>query len=110
MAVLEELEFGRLGDAVLARVSGEVDLSNATSVREQVFDAVPNSASALVLDLSETRYLDSSGVRLIFELAERLRNRGQGFELIVPEDSLIKRVLLLTKVDAVVQMSASVRK
>ena len=110
MAVLEELEFGRLGDAVLARVSGEVDLSNATSVREQVFDAVPNSASALVLDLSETRYLDSSGVRLIFELAERLRNRGQGFELVVPEDSLIKRVLLLTKVDAVVQMSASIRK
>jgi anti-anti-sigma factor len=110
MAVLEELEFRPLGDAVLARVSGEVDLSNATSVREKVFDAVPNSASALVLDLSETRYLDSSGVRLIFELAERLRNRGQGFELIVPEDSLIKRVLLLTKVDAVVQMSASVRK
>jgi anti-anti-sigma factor len=110
MAVLEELEFGRLGDAVLARVSGEVDLSNATSVREQVFDAVPNSASALVLDLSETRYLDSSGVRLIFELAERLRNRGQGFELIVPEDFLIKRVLLLTKVDAVVQISASVGK
>jgi anti-anti-sigma factor len=110
MATLERVEFTGHGDAVLARVSGEVDLSNATSVREQVFGAVPNSAAGLVLDLSETRYLDSSGVRLIFELAERLRNRGQGFELVVPEKSLIKRVLLLTKVDAVVSMSNSVPK
>jgi anti-anti-sigma factor len=108
MAVLEELEFGRLGDAVLARVSGEVDLSNATSVREQVFDAVPNSASALVLDLSETRYLDSSGVRLIFELAERLDTRGQRLELVVPDSSVVKRLLVLTEVHQVVPMSASV--
>jgi anti-anti-sigma factor len=108
MAVLEQVEFASLGDAVVARVSGEVDLSNATSVREQVLEAVPNSASALVLDLTETSYLDSSGVRLIFELAERLRNRGQEFELVVPEGSLIRRVLLLTRVDAVVPLSTSV--
>jgi anti-sigma B factor antagonist len=108
MALLEELEFRPLGDAVLARLRGEVDISNAGSAREQLLDAVPNTASVLVLDLSGTGYLDSSGVRLIFELAERLNNRGQRLGLVVPDDSVVKRVLLLTEVHRVVPISTSV--
>jgi anti-sigma B factor antagonist len=104
----EELAFEPLDDAVLARLRGEVDLSNARSVKEKLFDAVPNTASGLVLDLSGTYHLDSSGVRLIFELAERLENRRQKFELVIPDDSPIKRVLLLTGVHRVVPMFASV--
>ena len=85
MAPLEKLRFEPLGDVVLASVRGEVDLSNALSVKRELLDAVPNTASALVLDLSETEHLDSSGVRLIFELAERLERRGQKLELVVPD-------------------------
>jgi anti-anti-sigma factor len=107
MAPLEELGFEPLGDGVLARVSGEVDLSNASSVQERLLAAVPNTASALVLDLSETEYLDSSGIRLIFELAQRLGRRAQKLELVVPNDSLVKRVLVLTEVHQVVPMSSS---
>jgi anti-anti-sigma factor len=105
---LEELTFEPLGSAVLARVSGEVDLSNAQSVRDRLLGAVPNTASALVLDLSETQYMDSTGVRLIFELAERLRSRGQQLQIVVPGDSFVRRVLVLTEVQTVVPMSATV--
>ena len=105
---LEGLQFSERGDAVVARLAGEVDLSNASSVKDRLLHAVPNSAAALVLDLSETAYVDSSGVRLIFELAERLRSRGQKLELVVPDDSRIKRVLLLTEVQQVVSISSSV--
>jgi anti-sigma B factor antagonist len=108
MAPLEELGFEPRGDVVLARVSGEIDLSNSPSVRDRLLDAVPNTASALVLDLSDTDYLDSSGVRLIFELSRRLGSRGQKLELVVPNHSLIKRVLVLTEVHQVVPMSNSV--
>ena len=108
MAPLEELRFKPLGDVVLAAVRGEVDLSNALSVKRELLDAVPNTASALVLDLSETEHLDSSGVRLIFELAERLERRGQKLELVVPDDSIIKRILVLTEVHQVVPLFTSV--
>jgi anti-anti-sigma factor len=108
MAPLEELGFEPRGDVVLVRVSGEIDLSNAPSVRERLLDAVPNTASALVLDLSATEYLDSSGVRLIFELAQRLDSRNQKLELVVPDHSVIKRILVLTEVHQVVPMSQSV--
>jgi anti-anti-sigma factor len=105
---LEQVELEQLGNVLVAHVSGEVDLSNATSVTERLVEAMPNSATALVLDLSGTLYLDSSGVRMLFELAQRLRNRGQELELVVPDDSNVKRVLLLTEVERVVPMSSTV--
>jgi anti-anti-sigma factor len=108
MAPIESLEFEQAGDAVLARLKGDVDLSNARSVEEQLLAAVPNTSSGLVLDLSMTHHLDSSGVQLIFELAERLDNRRQRLEIVVPDDSPIKRVLLLTEVHRLVPIFASV--
>jgi anti-anti-sigma factor len=105
---LEELDIQPFGDVVLASVRGEVDLSNAPSVRERLLGAVPNTAAALVLDLSGTDYLDSSGIGLIFELAERLGSRGQTLQLVVPEESAVRRVLLLTEVEQVAPISTSV--
>src|SRR5215212_367853 len=105
---LEKLDVDHHGSVVVVHVDGEVDLSNAASVTEQLIAATSNTSTALVLDLSSTAYLDSSGVRLIFELAQRLRNRRQQLRLVVPDDSNIKRVLLLTEVERAVPMSSSV--
>jgi anti-anti-sigma factor len=104
---LEQLHLEQRGDVVIAHVSGEVDLSNAASVTDKLVDATPNSATGLVLELSGTHYLDSSGVRMLFELAQRLRNRGQGLQLVVPEESNVRRVLVMTEVERVVPMASS---
>jgi anti-anti-sigma factor len=85
-----------------------VDLSNVPSVRQRLLAAIPNTAKTVVLDLSDTDYLDSSGIRLIFELAERMRTRGQRLELVVPDGSFIRRVLVLTEVQQVVPIATSV--
>ena|SRR5688572_17539241 len=105
---LEQVALEQIGDAVVAHVAGEVDLSNAHAVTERLLAAVPNTASALVLDMSDTSYLDSSGVRMIFELAQRLRHRGQALTLVVPESAIIRRVLVMTEVERVVPLSTSV--
>ena len=108
MEPAEELEFEPLGDAVLAHLRGEVDLANARSVRDRLLEAVPNTATGLVLDLTATQHLDSSGVRVLFELAERLENRRQKLEIVIPDEAPIKRVLLLTEIDRVVPLFSSV--
>ena len=105
---LEEMSIEQRGSVVIAHLSGEIDLSNAAAVTEQLVEAMPNSATALVLEMSRTTYLDSSGVRLIFELAQRLSNRRQKLKLVVPDDANIRRVLVLTEVERVVPMSSSV--
>jgi anti-anti-sigma factor len=80
-------------DVVVARLSGEIDLSNAGTVGDELATAVPNRALGLVLDLGETSYLDSSGVSLVFDLAERLRRRQQQLRLVAPADAPLRRVL-----------------
>ena len=93
---------------MLAYLKGDVDLSNAQSVKTELMTAVPNTASSLVLDLSDTTHLDSSGVQLLFELANRLESRGQKLNVVVPDNSIVKRVLVLTEVHQIVTLFSSV--
>jgi anti-anti-sigma factor len=91
-----------LDEVVVARVLGAIDLSNAGHLEDEVSGAVPNAAHAVVLDLAETTYLDSAGIRLVFGLAEKLRRRGQTLRLVVPASAPIERVLELSHVGEVV--------
>ena len=93
LAAVEVDSTGGDDDVVVARVRGEVDLSNADSVGEQLASAVPNRALGLVLDLSTTTYLDSSGVSLLFDMSERLRRRQQQLRLAIPDGTPLRRVL-----------------
>jgi anti-anti-sigma factor len=91
--------------APVASISGEVDASNAAGFAAQLKDAVPNTAMGLVLDLSETTYLDSSGVHLIFDVAEALRRRQQVLQLVVAPDSFVGDVVGVVNVTGVAQTS-----
>lgn len=99
---------GDESDVVVARVTGEIDLASADAVGGELATAVPNRALGLVLDLSGTSYLDSSGVSLVFELAERLRRRQQQFRLVVPEKAPLRRVLKIVNAAGVVPIAETV--
>jgi len=95
-------------DVVHARVSGEVDLSNAEQVFEQVLDGwVGRGSKGLVVDLSETTYIDSAGIRALFELAERLRALGCSVRTVVPDASPVRRVMKLAEAERVLDLDAS---
>lgn len=92
----------------VATLTGEVDIVNAGEVGGQLFAAAPNTATGLIVDLGGVSYLDSRGVHLLLELANRLRMRHQGLHLVVPPRALIRRVLLLTHVDSVIPLHQDV--
>jgi anti-anti-sigma factor len=94
-------------DIPVARIVGEVDSSNASDFANQLKDVIPNSAMGLVLDLSETTYIDSSGVHLIFDLADALRRRQQILHLVVPPQTFIADVLGVVNVSGAAQTSES---
>jgi anti-anti-sigma factor len=99
---------GAENDVVIARITGEIDLASADAVGGELASAVPNRALGLVLDLSGTSYLDSSGVSLIFDLAERLRRRQQQLQLVVPADAPLRRVLNIVNAAGVVPIAEAV--
>lgn len=106
MSDLARVEVARKGDLCLVRIRGEVDISNASELSGRIAAAVPNGISRIAIDLSETTYLDSAGVQLLFVLAERLRIRRHDLRLIVPEESPIRGVLELTSLPKLVSMEA----
>lgn len=87
---------------VVAHVTGEVDLANAARLGRALASAIPNDAVGVVIDLSSTTYLDSSGVSLVFDLAERLQARQQLVRVALPEDAPLRRVLRVVNLEAVV--------
>jgi anti-anti-sigma factor len=105
---LAQLAFEQHGRALVVRIQGEIDLSNAGQIRDDVTGAVPHDAAGVALDLTGTTYLDSSGIRLLFDLAERLHARRQLLVLVVTDRALVRRVILLTKLDDAVPLHVSV--
>jgi anti-anti-sigma factor len=89
-------------DVVVARIEGEIDLSNAQPIGNRLRELLTNRSVALIVDLGPTTYLDSSGIALIFGLFDELRRRQQVLHLVVPEGSQLTRVLGITGVDRAV--------
>lgn len=101
------LAFERRDDVLVAALRGEVDMSNAADVGEELTRAVPNDVAEMVVDLSATRYLDSAAIEMLFELARKLGRRRQRLAVVVPADSPLKRVLTLTDVASVAAVHES---
>jgi anti-anti-sigma factor len=85
-------------------VRGEIDASNVDSVLERLIQSVPTESPGLVLDLSQTVYIDSAGVRILFELTRRLRQRRQELHITVALDGIVRRVLVLTALADIVPL------
>ena len=98
MTTSAQVAVERKGAAVVAHLNGEVDMTNAGYVGDELRSSVPNDAAALVVDLSGTSYIDSAAIGLLFELARRLGRRRQVLRLVVPASSPLTRVLEITEI------------
>jgi stage II sporulation protein AA (anti-sigma F factor antagonist) len=95
---IADLEFSRLDGIVVARVVGEVDMSNADELRVALAAAMPNDAVGMVLDLTTVEYLDSAGIRMLYQLNEDIQARRRQFQVVIPSGSMAADVLRLAGV------------
>ncbi|MGO9906533.1 MAG: STAS domain-containing protein [Solirubrobacteraceae bacterium] len=93
---LADVQISRARGAVVARLSGEVDMSNAEEIGVTVIGATPSDARGVVLDLSEVDYLDSAGLYVIHGMRASLQARGQSLLLVIPADSPVHDALRLS--------------
>jgi anti-sigma B factor antagonist len=96
------------GSVPVAHIEGEVDVSSAPVLRQRLFDAVQNQDLGLVVDLSDATYVDSAGLNVLFELAERLGTRQVAFAVVYPEGGIVERVFTLVDIASVASVHASV--
>lgn len=98
------VDFDHRDSVGVVRLSGDVDIVQAGTLRKQLLAAVRNDDLGLVVDLSDTRYIDSVGVSLLFELAERLAGRQLRFAVVMPPGGLVERVLTIVNLDSVAEV------
>jgi anti-sigma B factor antagonist len=84
-----------VGDAVVVRLSGEIDLSNAEELHRQIRQTV-GDAPLVVVDLTGIAYIDSQGLRLLKRLSDQLDDDGARLEVVAPPDCIARDVLELT--------------
>ena len=73
----------RIGDAVVVRLSGELDLYNAHEVRNVLVDEAARAPERVVVDLSGVEFIDSTALGVLIEARTKLANR-RAFLLAAP--------------------------
>jgi anti-sigma B factor antagonist len=91
----------------VARVQGEIDVSNAKEIGDRLRSLLTNQAVAMVVDLSQTTYLDSAGLNLLFALGEEMGDRQQRLGLVVVDTTPIARMMRLTGLDKAFPLHAT---
>lgn len=93
MSLLARVVEEQRDDVSIATIEGEIDSSNVHEVGERLRALLTNRSTALVVDLTETTYLDSAGINLLYELSGELTDRQQRLRLVVPPATPIVRML-----------------
>jgi anti-sigma B factor antagonist len=86
--------------ATVLSVHGEADLHSAPQLRDAIGTAIEDGATELVLDLSETTFVDSMTLGVLLGAMKRVRARGGNLHLVVPGAD-VRRIFEITLLDRV---------
>lgn len=86
----------RRDDAFIARISGELDSSNAKGIGDSIVED-RSGARACVVDLTLLTYLDSAALTMLHRLAQL----SIGLRVVVPDGSRAARLIEIGGLDTV---------
>ena len=86
------LQIERIDGVPIAHVTDDLDAANAGPVRRQLDNALGPDDSSLIVDLSDTRYLDSAGIDMLLRLSDRLDHRRARLILVISGASQLTRL------------------
>jgi anti-anti-sigma factor len=96
MSHVLEYDADGLPEALVAHVSGDIDMAATPALQAELQAAVArDDARCLVIDLEPVEYLDSAGIELLFRLHGALAADGVGLIVVAPDGSNAARLLSL---------------
>ena len=79
-------------------LKGELDLSTAEKVEQEIRRAELEAPEVIALDLTRLTFLDSSGLRLIVTADQRARREGRRFAIVRGPDT-VQRIFTITNLE-----------
>ncbi len=95
-----------VGDVPVVAAPEEIDITCADGLRAALLDAAARGHGTSVVDMSRTRFCDSSGLHTLVAAHRRARAEGGEVLLVIP-DAAVLRVLAITGIDQVIPNFAS---
>ena len=104
----EDLKLRRDDGVAVASIEGEFDIARAAAIRDALLGSLDNHDLGLVIDLGAATYLDSAGINVLFELAERLSSRQQRVIAVLPDRAVVRKVVQLVNLRSVIGISETI--
>lgn len=89
-----EVEVSDQGTTRIVGLRGELDLDTVRSVCEPVYEALRDGVETLVVDFTETTFVDSTGIHMIIETDAHARRGGVRF-VVLPGPPAVERAFEL---------------
>ena len=87
-------------DTHVVAVTGEIDLFTAPEFKQRVSAPIDAGRSNVIIDLSETTFIDSSSLGVLIGAHRRLKQRG-GSLVVVCDNEAIVKTFRITGLDSV---------
>lgn len=84
----------------------EIDITNADALRSALLEAAAHRPGTLVVDMTVTRFCDSSGIHTLFAAHQRVQAEGGELLLVIPDIAPL-RAFQLTGLDRVIPIVTS---
>jgi anti-sigma B factor antagonist len=91
---------------VIAAVTGEIDISTVTRLRECLFELADNGRT-LIVDLNRVTFIDSAGLAALIGAARRAEALGGSLHAVCARQAT-RRLLWLTGVDRRIPLAVTV--
>jgi len=89
---------------LILRIEGDlIGEDSGTQLIEAVNEAVSHKVMTCIVDISELRYINSSGIGVLITILTKFRNKGGEVYLMKPSES-VKKLLAITKLSAIFQV------
>ena len=94
------------GDAYVIALAGEVDLYTAPEFKQQLLDVIGKGAKSVVVDFSDTTFIDSTTLGVLVGGVKRLRTNDGQLSLVC-SDRNITKIFEITGLDRVFEIHAT---
>jgi anti-sigma B factor antagonist len=78
------------GDAYVISLSGEVDLYTAPEFKQQLLEVIGHGAKEVIVDFSDTTFIDSTTLGVLVGGVKRLRPNGGQLSLVCSDRNITK--------------------
>lgn len=91
-------------ETLIIRLEGDlIGENDGTGVLSIATDAIQQKVKKCIIDISNLRYINSSGIGVLITILTKFRNKGGEVFLLKPSEN-VQKLLVITKLNAIFQI------